>query len=137
MTLIVDSSFLIALYNNRDRDHQRARSFGLTLSEQILVPDVVLPEVSYILRRRFKYPKNFIFFEFINYAKVDLEPVLKDDLAKVDEITRQYPTANFDLVDCCIMAIAERRKITRIATFDRRDFSFFQPRHCQRLELLP
>lgn len=137
MTLIVDSSFLIALYNNRDHAHQRARSFGLTISEQILVPDVVLPEVSYMLLRRFTFPGNFGFFDFFNYAKVDLEPVIKDDLARIDEITRQYPTANFDLVDCCIMAIAERRKITRIATFDRRDFGFFQPRHCQRLELLP
>ena len=132
MTLIVDSSFLIALYNNRDRDHQRARSFGLILSEQILVP-----EVSYMLLRRFTFPGNFGFFDFFNYAKVDLEPVLKDDLVRIAEITRQYPTANFDLVDCCIMAIAERRKITRIATFDRRDFGFFQPSHCQRLELLP
>ncbi len=137
MTFITDSSFLIALFNNKDINHKPALDLSIGSRETIVVPDVVLPEVSYILRRRFKYPKNFIFFEFINFAKVDLVPVLKDDLARIDEITRQYPTANFDLVDCCIMAIAERRKITRIATFDRRDFSFFQPRHCQRLELLP
>ena len=35
------------------------------------------------------------------------------------------------------MAIAERRKITRIATFDTRDFGFYQPTHCDYLELLP
>ena len=35
------------------------------------------------------------------------------------------------------MAIAERLNITRIATFDRRDFSIFQPSHCDYLELLP
>lgn len=41
------------------------------------------------------------------------------------------------IVDCCIMALAERLHVTRIATFDRRDFSIFQPRHCGYFELLP
>ena len=35
------------------------------------------------------------------------------------------------------MTIAERLGVTRIATFDRRDFSIFRPRHCDYLDLLP
>jgi hypothetical protein len=35
------------------------------------------------------------------------------------------------------MAQAERLNIARIATFDRRDFSVFRPKHCEYLELLP
>ena len=137
MTLSVDSSFLIALFDDRDQHHRRAARLTITMEGSVVVPDVVLPEVSFGLRRRHRYPRDFIFFAFLNYAKVDLEPVLKEDLARIDAITRQYPTANFDLVDCCIMAIAERRRITRIATFDTRDFGFYRPRHCDYLELLP
>ena len=137
MTLIVDSSFLVALFDDKDRFHRRATSLSLDSGERIYAPDVILPEVSHALRSRFYYPYDFIFFEFLNAARVDLEPVTKVDLARINAITRQYPAANFDLVDCCIMAIAERRGITRIATFDSRDFGFYRPRHCDYFELLP
>lgn len=48
-----------------------------------------------------------------------------------------YGDVAFYIVDCCIMAIAERLGVTRIATFDRRDFSIFRPQHCDFFELLP
>jgi hypothetical protein len=36
-----------------------------------------------------------------------------------------------------VVATAERLKITRILTTDRRDFSLVRPRHCSAFELLP
>jgi len=35
------------------------------------------------------------------------------------------------------MALAERLKIARILTFDRRDFGLYRPAHCDRFDLLP
>ena len=66
-----------------------------------------------------------------------LVPIVPEDVHTIHEITEMYASAEFDIVDCCIMALAERLQITRIATFDRRDFSIFRPRHCDFLELLP
>ena len=103
----------------------------------MLVPDLVLPEVSYLLRRNLGYANSLNFFEFFEDRSVRLVAVLQEDLARVREIGQQYSDARLDLVDCCIMTIAERLNVTRIATFDRRDFSIFQPRHCDYLELLP
>lgn len=103
----------------------------------MLVPDLVLPEVSYLLRRNLGYANSLNFFDFFQNRYVRLAPILQGDLAAVYEISQHYADARFDLVDCCIMAIAERLNITRIATFDRRDFSIFQPSHCDFLELLP
>lgn len=137
MTVIVDSSFLVALYDDSDRQHRRANNFTFDGSERLLVPDVVLPEVSHVLRRRFYYQSSFAFFEFFDFEIASLEPVRKVDLTRIEEIAQQYQSAEFDLVDCCIMAIAERLGITRIATFDGRDFSIYRPRHCDYFELLP
>ncbi len=137
MTLIIDSSFLVALYDGSELYHQRAYEFAKDRSETMLVPDSLLPEVSYMLRRNLGYADSLIFFDFFEHRSVRLEPVLRDDLARVKEISEHYADSRLDLVDCCIMAIAERLNITRIATFDRRDFSIFQPRHCEFLELLP
>ncbi len=137
MTLITDSSFLVALYDGSEAHHQKAYAFAANRSEAILVPGVVLPEVGYLLRRNLGYANSFNFFDFFDYRNVKLIPIIEEDLVRVYEISRQYESARFDIVDCCIMAIAERLNITRIATFDRRDFSVFRPSHCEYLELLP
>ena len=137
MTLIIDSSFLVALYDVGEVRHQRAYEFAAENTETMLVPGLVLPEVSFLLRRNLGYANSLKFFDFFKNRSVRLLPVLVGDLARVDEISQQYTDARLDLVDCCVMALAERLNITRIATFDRRDFSIFQPQHCDYLELLP
>jgi hypothetical protein len=40
-------------------------------------------------------------------------------------------------VDALIVAMAERLKITRLLTLDRRDFQIIRPKHCDSFELLP
>ena len=137
MTLIVDSSFLVALYNARDARHALASAFATNRNEEILVPNVVLPEVSYMLRRDLGYPRSMNFLDFFNYATVKLESVQKTDLDMVKIIAAQYADARLDLVDCCIMAISERVSVSRIATFDRRDFGIFKTRQGEYLDLLP
>ena len=97
----------------------------------------MLPEVSYLLRRNLGYANSLNFFDFVDHHYVKLVPTIEEDLSRVYDIAQQYSDAQLDLVDCCILAIAERLNITRIATFDRRDFSIFQPNHCDYLELLP
>ncbi|MDE2821369.1 MAG: PIN domain-containing protein [Chloroflexota bacterium] len=137
MTLITDSSFLVALYDIGEVHHLKAYDFAANRSETILVPDLVLPEAGFLLRRNLGYANSFNFFDFFDHSFVRLVPAIEGDLARVYQISRQYESARFDIVDCCIMAIAERLNITRIATFDRRDFSMFRPSHCEYLELLP
>lgn len=137
MTLIIDSSFLVALFDAGEVRHQRAYEFAADRAETMLVPDIVLPEVGYLLRRNLGYANSLNFFDFFEDRDIRLIPVFQEDLARVREIGLQYRDARLDLVDCGIMAIAERLNVTRIATFDRRDFTIFQPRHCDYLELLP
>ena len=137
VTLIVDSSYIYALTNPRDFDHPRAAAFAKNVREEIWVPNVVLPEVAYLFQRDFgkaSLPYFLKRFQEFDSALIALE---RSDLDRISEIAEFYASAAFDIVDCCIMALAERLGITRIATFDRRDFSIFRPRHCEFLELLP
>jgi hypothetical protein len=66
-----------------------------------------------------------------------LEPFTLDDLSRAIEILEQYRDAEFGMVDATVMAMAERMKIKTILTIDRRDFSFFRPRHCDAFTLVP
>ena len=77
------------------------------------------------------------FLEAFNRADPPTESVLREDRIRAVAIMGAYDDARFDYVDCLIMAMCERLDITRIATFDRRDFSIFRPTHCDYLELVP
>ena len=59
------------------------------------------------------------------------------DLKRVNQILEQCADSQLDFVDAVIVAIAERLRITRILTLDRRDFSIMRPRHCDYFEILP
>jgi predicted nucleic acid-binding protein len=137
MTIIADSSFIYALYNRNDQRHQQAMDFARQYSGATLIPDVTLPEVGYLLLRDLGYVGLQRFLEQFKRVTAKLEPLSKADLARAHEISILYTSAEFDLVDCCIMAMAERLQIHEIATFDRRDFSIFVPRHCAYFDLFP
>jgi len=137
MTIITDSSFIYALYNQKDSHHHQAMTFASTYTGGSAVPDVILPEIGYLFARDFGYHGVQKFLAKFKQFNGRLEPLDWEDLARVHEISVAYASAEFDLVDCCIMALAERLNIVQVATFDRRDFSIYRPRHCDYLELLP
>jgi len=137
MTVIADSSFIYALFNTNETRHSDAALFALTNTAPLLVPDIILPEICYLFSRDFGYSGVITFLELYQKFDAPFEPPLKSDLPRMHEIAEAYASAAFDIVDCCIMALAERLQVTRIATFDRRDFSIFRPSHCEFLELLP
>jgi len=60
-----------------------------------------------------------------------------DDLRHASALMRQYPGTKLELVDCCIVALAERLEITRVATLDRRDFSIVRTQNGSFLAIVP
>jgi uncharacterized protein len=137
MTILIDTTYLYALYYVGDSKHQAAEQFAQQLKSRVIVPAVVLPEVAFLFLRDTGYFGLQRFIEEFTTTDTPLESLLTSDLQRINQIMRDYQGAKLDLVDCCIMAIAERLNITQVCTFDRRDFSIFRPKHCDYLELLP
>jgi len=137
MPVLIDSSFLLALYSADDRYHEQAVHFALSIPDQTIVPTIILTEVAYLLKRDAGHPGMTRFLRHFSQTKILLESVEMPDLYRAYEIASTYNSAEFDFVDCCIMALSERLKITQVCTYDRRDFSIFRPQHCDYLELLP
>jgi uncharacterized protein len=135
--LLVDSSFLFALYNPQDPDHSRSLALVQRDKRPRLIPNVVLTEVAYLMRRAAGVSGATLFLSSLARAKPTLVSVTISDLERASQIMRAYASADFDFVDCCVMVLAERLEITTVLTYDRRDFSIFRPTHCDYLELLP
>lgn len=136
MKVLVDSSCLYAAYNQNDKRHAQVVA-SVHKNYDTVLPEVVLVEVVYLLKERSGVPAAVGFLDVLVKAYTALQSITIDDLKRVREIMNQYSSARFDFVDCCIMALAERLNITKIYTFDHRDFSIFQPKHCPHFELLP
>ncbi len=135
--VLIDSSFLYALFNPRELTHESALEFVKTSDDVQMIPDVVLTEVAFLFKRFGGEKAVAVFLESLRSAQPELVPVMLTDLKRVPEIMLKYPSAKLDFVDCCIMALAERLEITQICTFDRRDFSIYRAEDGDALELLP
>jgi hypothetical protein len=135
--VLIDSSFLYALYNQTDLNHPVAQKFAKSSSYAYVVPEVALTEVTYLLMRTGGVAAVSRFLASVVKGRIPLESVTYTDIERANSVMTTYVDAKFDFVDCCIMALSERLNIRQICTFDRRDFTMFKPNHCDYLELLP
>jgi predicted nucleic acid-binding protein len=136
-SVLVDSSFLYALNDPGDKYHLKVLGFVQSNRSPRVVPYITLPEVAYLLRRGVGSHVIPGFLDTLDSPLIQLQPLTRHELKRARQIMVKYSDAGFDLVDCCLMALAESLNITQICTFDRRDFSVFKPTHCDYLELLP
>lgn len=137
MTLLVDTSFLFALTNRRDKSHTLCAQFAQTIREPLVVATTVLPEICYLLDMRLGYQIMQQFVAQLSGGAWGVEPVTHDDLPRTAELLSQYHDNRLDFVDATLITVAERLNIQRVLTLDRRHFTVIRPRHCATFEILP
>lgn len=137
MTALLDTSFLLAMTNVKDRNHSRVLEVAESIDDPLVLPVTVLPEVSYLIGSRLGYAVMQRFLSGLVAGNVTLETVTITDLKRVTEILEEYADSRLDFVDATIVAIAERMNVTRILTLDRRDFTIIRPKHHSHFEILP
>ena len=134
---IFDTGFLLAVFNEEDNFHQQCRSVYDAESDYALLPDVVLPELAYLIKRELNLKALVTFLRLVSSGEFELVRTTEADFERAAEILEKYDDNNIDLVDACIAAIAERLEIEKILTVDRRHFGVFKPKHCEVFTLLP
>lgn len=131
--ILCDTSALIALVNHKDKNHVAVKVFE---GERLAIPTTVLCEVDYFLT---KYMGDHVAKVFLEEAVTSKELIVFDatDLARVNQIRRFYNDLPLGFVDASLIALAERYRIQKILTLDRRHFDAVKPLHLEYLELLP
>src|SRR5258707_13810471 len=137
MAVLLDSGFLLASLNSSEAEHQATITLLEHIREPIVLPVPAITEVAYLLARDISNEAAADFIASLGATELTLETPLKEDYARSSEILRQYSNAKLDFVDALIVAIAERRKLNRLLTLDRRDFQLIRPKHCASFDLLP
>jgi uncharacterized protein len=137
MKAILDTSFLFALTDQSDLNHQRVLDVVQRTNERLVLPVVVLPEICYLIASRLGHQAMRRFMASMTPDAVQVESVTPEDLIWVHQFLEKYADKELDFTDAAIVAIAKRMAITRVYTLDRRDFSVIRPKHCDYFDLLP
>src|SRR5687768_16750949 len=126
---LADSNYLYALSDRSDGWHDRATQFAARNTNiEVVVPDVVLTEVCYLLKKRGGLDAMTSFLAALSSLQLPLQNLEYGDIKRAREVLLQYTNLKkLDFVECCIVALAERLNITRLCTFDERDFRVIRP----------
>ena len=67
---------------------------------------------------------------------IKLLPLAGEDMSRMRELMKKYKDLPMDLADAALVTVAEREKLRRIFTLDRRDFEVYRPARLGRFILL-
>lgn len=111
----------------------------LTSASLVIVPALVLAELDYFLRDKRSVMRKLMAEIFDPETRYDYEPPTPLDMIRALELDARFKELNLGLVDGTVAAVAERRRVYRVLTTDRRDFGAIRigPRLTRALELLP
>jgi predicted nucleic acid-binding protein len=136
MTALLDTGFLLAVLDADDELHEIC-AIALQEEPDLLLPDMVIPELAYMSVRELGHATLSQFLRSLNKGELTIVQTTNDDLLRTAEILEKYADNKVDFVDCAIVAMSERFNVTRILTVDRRHFEIFRPKHCSTFEIAP
>lgn len=134
---MVDAGPLYAYVDVDDRHHDECLRLLETHPGPLVVPLLVVTEVVYLLESRLGADAEIRFLGDLAAGNLLVEPVAPADWIRIAELVSVYQDLPLGTVDASVVAAAERRKITAVATLDRRHFSVVRPSHALAFEIVP
>jgi uncharacterized protein len=124
-SVVVDSGFLVGLFDEKDRLHQRCRSFLKSYRGRFLTTEAVLTESLALLAvdQRLRCLEWLADASQASLLVVDREPV---DFRGAERLLRKYSDQPMDFADASVVMLALRTDTRDILTADSRDFSVYR-----------
>ena len=98
---------------------------------------LVITEVAYLIGTRLGVDAEVRFLGDLAAGEFAIEGVMAGDWLRIAELVSRYRDLPLGTVDGSVVAAAERLRIAKIATLDRRHFSIVRPAHTDVFELVP
>lgn len=118
-----------------DRDHSRVADLLQSTHLHLVIPALVVAEVSYLLGVRVGLRAEAAFLRGLR--DLDIEAPTPHDWMRIADLVEQYADFPLGGTDASIVALAERLGTDTVITLDQRHFRAVRPRHCPAFRLLP
>jgi len=133
--VLVDAGPLVALLDRSDPDHASCEDVFKSIYEPLVTVWPAFTEAMYLLR--FSWQAQNGLWEMVETGAVQILPLELDDAPRMRTLMRKYRDLPMDLADAALVRVAEREKLRRIFTLDRRDFEIYRPARLGRFSILP
>lgn len=129
--ILVDAGPLIALFDPRDSEHERAARTLKSLREPLRTTVPVLTEAFYMLSPASTGADRLR--DFIVRGGLGMWFMDNPAITRAFEVMEQYADHAMDFADASLVAAAEALGTRRVFTIDRRDFAAYRVRRGHRL----
>ncbi len=135
--IVVDTGVLYASVDTTDDYHQSSADLLRASPGPLIVPIAVVVETSFLVERHLGPRAEAAFLRSLSTSGVTIDRLLDTDLERIADLIYSYADFSLGAVDASVIAVAERRGVTTIATIDRRHFTVVRPAHASHFDLLP
>lgn len=125
----------MALIHADDRHHASCREALEQIRDSLATVWPVITEAMYLLD--FSSRAQDALWRLLERDAVKILPLDARDVPRMRELMRKYRDLPMDLADAALIRAAERERISRVFTIDRRDFEVYRPRGVRRFTILP
>jgi uncharacterized protein len=132
---IVDAGPLYAVTDTADEDHVRSLAILQRPDLHLIIPTLVIAEVTYLIGRRLGSRAEATFLQGLR--DFDVESPRPDDWRRIAALVDQYADFPLGGTDASVVALAERLGTDLIITLDHRHFGAIRPHHFPAFRLLP
>lgn len=133
--ILVDTGPLVALIHQDDNEHLTCKETFEALNESLGTVWPVLTEAMHLLS--FSWQAQAVLWEIIESGAVELLALERGDVERMKALMRKYRDLPMDLADAALVRVAERERIRRIFTLDRRDFQIYRPSRIGKFAIVP
>jgi predicted nucleic acid-binding protein len=135
MLAVVDTGPLYAVIDEDDADHRRCRAVLEDARYRVVIPALVIAEVTYLVATRLGAAVEARFLKSL--SGMDVEAPAPADWSRIAELVERYADFPLGGTDASVVALAERLDSDTIVTLDQRHFRAIRPKHRKAFQLLP
>jgi hypothetical protein len=135
--VIVDTSGLLAFFNDREPAHEAVRVILTTTDETLVVSPFVIAEVDYLVATRHGVDAELAVLRQLGSGAFEIPELTDADLTKATRVVERYRDQKIGIADASLVVLAARYRTRRILTLDRRHFTVVKPARGHPFDLLP
>ena len=133
--VLVDAGPLVALVDRGDAHHAACVDALKAIRDPLITVWPAFTEAMYLLG--FSWRAQSALWEMVEGEGIALASLGHEDAPRMHVLMRKYRDLPMDLADAALVRIAEREKLPRIFTLDRRHFRVYRPTGISRFSILP
>lgn len=135
--MIVDTSGLLALFNENEPAHHAVRRLLESTDEPLVVSPYVIAELDYLMTGRFGVQAELDVLASLTGGAWELVGFAVEELRRATTVVERYADQDIGVTDASIVVLADLHRTRTIATLDRRHFEVLRPLSGGRFRIVP